>query len=238
MNIDKYLEPVYGLKHDKVKFNKKSTAFVIIDPQIDFLSEKGVMWPVIGENLKTVGTVRNLDRLFQAAEKYNLNVIISPHYYYDHDYKWAYGGPGEHFMHDTKMFYKKAGAHSEIIHESGADWLPQYKKYINSRELTTVASPHKIFGPQTNDVVLQLRKRKINTIILAGMAANLCVESHLRDLVEQGFEVVVVKDATAGPQAPEGDGYHAALINYRYIANEIITTDDLLRRLEKHLKNI
>ncbi|MEU2744011.1 hypothetical protein ABZ656_54530 [Streptomyces sp. NPDC007095] len=35
------------------------------------------------------------------------------------------------------------------------------------------------------------------------MAANLCVEGHLRELVEQGFEVVVVRDATAGPGSPK-----------------------------------
>ena len=62
-------------------------------------------------------------------------------------------------------------------------------------------SPHKVYGPENNDLVLQLRKRYISKIILAGMAANLCVEAHLRELVEQGFEVAVVKDATAGPPA-------------------------------------
>ncbi len=65
-------------------------------------------------------------------------------------------------------------------------------------------------------MVLQLRKRGISKIILGGMLANMCVESHLRDLVEQGFEVAVVKDATAGPRHPVwGDGYQAAMINYR-----------------------
>ncbi len=49
-----------------------------------------------------------------------------------------------------------------------------------------------------------------------GMAANLCVEGHLRELIEQGFEVAVVKDATAGPRLPEGDGYLAALVNFRF----------------------
>ena len=76
-----------------------------------------------------------------------------------------------------------------------------------------MVSPHKVWGPQTNDLVLQLRKRRIDKVILAGMLANLCVESHLRELLEQGFEIAVVKDATAGPRHPEiGDGYQAALI--------------------------
>ena len=78
---------------------------------------------------------------------------------------------------------------------SGADWLDELKPYIEDGT-TIVVSPHKVWGPQTNDLVLQLRKRGFNKVILAGMLANLCIESHLRELLEQGFEVTVVKDAT------------------------------------------
>jgi len=55
-----------------------------------------------------------------------------------------------------------------------------------------------VFGPQTNDLVPQLRKRGIGKINLGGMLANMCVESHLRELIEQGFEVAVVKDQPPG----------------------------------------
>jgi nicotinamidase-related amidase len=61
------------------------------------------------------------------------------------------------------------------------------------------------------------------------MLANLCVEAHLRELLEQGFEVLVVKDATAAPRHPElGDGYKAALINFGYIANAVLSTDEVV----------
>ena len=51
-----------------------------------------------------------------------------------------------------------------------------------------------------------------------------------RLLAEQGFEVAVVKDATAAPRHPEiGDGYQAALINYGFLANAVLTTDDAVR---------
>ena len=67
---------------------------------------------------------------------------------------------------------------------SGADWLPRYKPYIEDGK-TVVVSPHKVWGPQTNDLVFQLRKNGIQKVILCGMLANLCVESHLRELIEQ-----------------------------------------------------
>ncbi len=62
------------------------------------------------------------------------------------------------------------------------------------------------------------------------MLANLCVESHLRELLEQGFEVAVVKDATAAPRHPKlGDGYKAAVVNYGYLANAVLTTEDAVQ---------
>ncbi len=108
--------------------------------------------------------------------------------------------------------------------------MPQYKQYLFDGE-TVIASPHKVYGPEQNDVVLQLRKQKIDQVILAGMSANPCVESHLRELLEMGFEVAVVKDATAAAQIPEGDGYLAALINFRFIANVVWTTDEAVARI-------
>lgn len=65
------------------------------------------------------------------------------------------------------------------------------------------------------------------------MASKLCVESHLREFIERGFEVMVVKDAIAGPKLPDGDGYLSALVNFRYIATEVVTTDEIIKRLEK-----
>lgn len=127
-------------------------------------------------------------------------------------------------MHDIHMFDRKGPLNLEGFEGSGADRLEPYKPYIQDGE-TVVASPHKVYGPENHDLVLQLRKRKIDKVILAGMSANLCVESHLRELLEQGFEVAVVKDAAAAAQVPEGDGYAAALVNFRFLASDVMTTD-------------
>jgi nicotinamidase-related amidase len=113
---------------------------------------------------------------------------------------------------------------------SGADWLARYEKYIEDGE-TVVTSPHKVYGPETNDLVLQLRKAGVGKVVLAGMSANLCTESHMRELIEQGFEVFVVTDATAAAQLPGWDGYAAALTNFRMIANRAAPTTDAVRAI-------
>ena len=73
----------------------------------------------------------------------------------------------------------------------------------------------------------------ISKIILGGMSANLCVEAHLRELLEQGFEVAVIKDATAGARHPElGDGYQAAMVNFGYMANAVMSTDEAVAAMQ------
>ena len=129
-------------------------------------------------------------------------------------------------MHQIGMYERKGSLTLEGFEGSGADWLPRYKPYIQDGK-TVVVSPHKVYGPQANDLVLQLRRRGISRTLLAGMAANLCIESHMRELLEQGFEVAVVKDATAAAQLPEGDGYAAALVNFRFLANAVMTTEEV-----------
>jgi nicotinamidase-related amidase len=215
-----------------VKFSSGDTALVIIDPQNDVLSEKGVSWPLVGASVKENNTVENLARLFQAAKEAGFGVFISPHYLYPFDQGWQYGGAVEHMMLDDKEFYRPDPLSLDKFTGSGADWLDRYKPFIEDGK-TIVVSPHKVWGPQSNDLVLQLRKRRINGVILAGMLANLCVESHLRELLEQGFEVAVVKDATAAPRHPViGDGYKAALINYGFLANAVLSTDEAVNAMK------
>jgi nicotinamidase-related amidase len=217
--------PETGFKLDRAK-----AALVVIDPQNDFLSPGGVSWPFFGESIIENNTVANLEALFRAAKAADITVAVSPHYYYPCDHEWHFGGPLEKVMHNICMFERKGPNTLDGFEGSGADFLEQYKPYILDGK-TIIASPHKVYGPETNDLVLQLRKHGVSQILLAGMAANLCIESHLRELIEQGFEVAVVRDATAGPRVPEGDGYLAALINYRFLAHALWTTEETVGQL-------
>src|SRR3984893_9220136 len=212
-------------------FHKNDTALVVIDPQNDVLSEKGVSWGLVGASVRENGTVENLTRLFKAAKEQDYGVFISPHYLYPHDQAWRFGGAVEKSMLEGKEFFRPDPLRVEGFAGSGADWLDRYKPFIEDGK-TVVVGPHKVWGPQTNDLVLQLRKRRIDKVILAGMLANLCVESPLRALLEQGCGGAVVKDGTAWPRHPEvGDGYKAAVINYGFLANAVLTTEDAVRAM-------
>jgi len=211
---------------------KGRTALVVTDPQNDFLSPDGVTWGVVGKSVTANNTVANIDSLFKNAKANDMPVFVSQHYYFPHDHGWKFEGALEMLMHKIGMFDRKDALSLEGFEGSGADWLEQYKPYIQDGK-TVVTSPHKVYGPETNDLVLQLRKQGIDKIILAGMSANLCTESHMRELMEQGFEVAVVSDATAAAQVAEGDGYEAALVNFRFIANTVWTTKQAVKEISK-----
>ena len=223
----------YPLVEDQMQFNRNDTAVVFIDPQNDVLSERGTAWGAVGQSVTENKTIDNMERIFRTAKRNAYEVFISPHYFYPTDSGWKFNDPLESIEFAEKTFARRGALTLDGFSGSGADWLERFKPYIVDGK-TVVVSPHKVWGPQTNDLVLQLRKRRIGKIILGGMLANICVESHLRDFLEQGFEVAVVADATAGPRHPEwGDGYTAALINFRFLAHAVMTTDHVVTALAR-----
>ncbi len=126
-------------------------------------------------------------------------------------------------MHALGMFDRPDALEMEGFEGSGADWLTRCKPRIEN-DRTVVTSPHKVYGPDSNDLALQLRKAGIAREILGGMSSNLCTESHMRALIETGFEVRVVTDATAGAIAEHDDGYAASPTNFRMIASDVDAT--------------
>ncbi len=218
------------LPNPGMTIDRARTALVLTDPQNDFLSPEGVTWGVVGESVTDNNTVENIEALLKAAKENGIQVFISPHYYYPTDHGWQFEGSLEVLMHNIGMFDRTGPLSLEGFEGSGADWLERYKPYIEDGE-TVVTSPHKVYGPQNNDLVLQLRKRRIEKVILAGMSANLCVEAHMRDLLERGFEIAVVKDATAAAIVPDGNGYEAALVNFRFMANAVWTTEEAIKAI-------
>jgi nicotinamidase-related amidase len=210
-----YADPAEpGLPQTEMMATLANTALVITDPQIDFLSPDGVTWGVVGESVQEHNTVENIGRLLAAAKEAGMTVVISPHYYYPTDHGWKFGGPLEKLMHAIGMFDREGALSLNEFEGSGADFMPQYKQYIEDGQ-TIITSP----------------KAGIDKVILAGMSANLCVQAHLHELLEMGYEVAVVRDATAAAKLPEGDGYLAALINFRFIANDLWTTDEAVAHI-------
>lgn len=226
---------MFDHKASDMKLKRGSTALVLTDLHNDFLAFNGKAYGLIKESLARNNTVQNIELLLRAAQNVTMKVFISPHYYYPHDHGWvAPLTPLEDLAHRIGLLDRQGALTLAGFDGSGADFPDRYKPYVFS-EHTIVTSPHKAYGTSTNDMILQLRRNRIEKIILAGPVGNLCVEAHLRDFIEHGFEVAMVRDATAGARNEEGDGYQAALINWRFMAHALWSTAEALKHIDAQI---
>jgi nicotinamidase-related amidase len=202
----------------KMEIDLETTAIFITDPQNDFLSEGGAAWPLVGEQVISDKVVEHQIALVAAAKEVGIPVFYSPHMYTEMDYaNWKHLNSIDQLMFDIDMFHEGTWGH-----EFHPDLVPN--------DITIVMNPHKgLSNFQTGDANVQLRQYGIETLIMTGMSANLCVESHLRDATEHGFDVIVIADGTAGAGPYAKD---AALINFEFIGGEVTTTDDIINRLQ------
>lgn len=208
-------------------FDKARTAIVITDPQKDFLDKEGKLYGLVAPNMEKLGTIANIETLMQTSKDKKITLAVDPLVYTRLDINWANAGALQRQLLDMKALYTESMNPKDLV-GSGADFYEPYKQYIQDGE-TLIAGPHKMYGPESNDLIYQLRSNNVDTVILAGLVANLCVDSHMRTLMESGFKVYVVKDAVA---APGEDAYNAALVNYGMIANGVLTTAEVKRALK------
>lgn len=205
-------------ENKNTKIDAKTTAILIIDPQNDFLSQGGAVWDLVGDEVKKNDVVNKLKKIKEIAKESGITVFYSPHYYTEEEYKnWTHINFVDKVMFDRKMFLR-------------GSWGSEFHPDLQPDDNTIVLSPHKgLSNFQTGDINVQLRQRNIKTLIIAGMSANLCVESHVRDAAEHAFDTIVVKDATAGP----GDkATEAAIVNFGFLASEVLTTEELFTRIK------
>ena len=221
ITADGYVYQQAFLPRGKLDIDLKHTAIFITDPQNDFISEGGAAWDLVGEEVVRNKVVEHQVELRKVAQEVGILVFYSPHMYTAQDYKtWPRDKMNgiDKAMFSMGMFQKGSWGH---------EFHPDMKPDDN----TIVMNPHKgLSNFWAGDAVIQLRMHDVTTIILCGMSSNLCVESHGRDAIENGFEVIIVADATAGagPLSTK-----AALVNYEFNANEVVTTSQIINRLRE-----
>src|SRR5262249_7243095 len=81
-------------------------------------------------------------------------------------------------------------------------------------------------GFANTDLDLQLKKHGIHKLIVIGLIAHTCIEATVRYAAELGYEVTVVKDATADYS---DEMNHAALeLNIPNYESAIVTTSQIV----------
>jgi nicotinamidase-related amidase len=197
-------------------YGKEITALLVIDPYNDFISEGGKIWDRIRAVAEANGCVPHMLQVLSAARKAGLRVFYAMHRRYrPGDYEtWKYIAPVQKAAWKSKTF------------EYGT-WGGEFRRGFEPQPGDIVASEHWCSSGFANtDLDLQLKRHGIQRVIVVGLIAHTCVEATIRFAAELGYEVTLVKDATADYS---DEAMHAAIeVNLPSYASAIVTTAEIV----------
>jgi ureidoacrylate peracid hydrolase len=198
-----------------LKFEKDTTGLLLIDPYNDFISEGGKIWDRIKGVAEANDCISHMLQLLTAARKAGVGVFYAMHHRYrPGDYEtWKYVAPVQKAAWSRKTF------------EFGT-WGGELRAEFAPQPGDIVAQEHWCSSGFANtDLDLQLKRHGIQKLIVAGLIAHTCVESTVRFAVELGYDVTVVKDATADYSE---QFMHAALVtNLPNYASAVVTAQEV-----------
>jgi nicotinamidase-related amidase len=197
-------------------YESQHSALLVIDPYNDFISEGGKVWNRIRAVAEANFCVPHMLAVLNATRKARLPVFYSMHRRYrPGDYEsWKYVAPVQRAAWRSKVF------------EYGT-WGGEIRSEFKPLPGEIVALEHWCSSGFANtDLDLQLKRHNIQRLIVIGLIAHTCLEATVRFAAELGYDVTVVRDATADYSEKE---MSAALdVNIPSYASAILTTDEII----------
>ena len=197
-------------------YSRELTALLVIDPYNDFISAGGKVWDRLKGVAEANDCVPHMLQVLNAARNTGLRVFYALHHRYrPGDYEtWKYIAPIQKLSWSRKAF------------EAGT-WGGEIRNEFAPRPGDIVAQEHWCSSGFANtDLDLLLKKHGIHQLIVIGLIAHTCVEATVRYAAELGYEVTMVKDATADYSDNE---MHAALeVNLPNYASAMASTNEIV----------
>jgi len=204
-----------------VEYRKSITGLVVIDPYNDFISEGGLVWERLKGVAEANGCVPHMSRVLGAARDAGIQVFYALHRRYrPGDYEnWKYIAPIQKAAWSRKAF-------------AFGSWGGELRSEFEPRPGDVVAQEHWCSSGFANtDLDLLLKKQGIHQLIMMGLIAHTCLEATVRFGAELGYQVTVVKDATA---SYSDDEMHAALeVNIPNYATAILSAEEAIDAISK-----
>jgi nicotinamidase-related amidase len=197
-------------------YDKNLTGLLVIDPYNDFISEGGKVWDRLKSVAEANGCIPHMLQMLNAARDAGIHVFYALHHRYrPGDYEtWKYIAPIQKAAWSRRTF------------EHGT-WGGEIRREFEPEPGDIVAAEHWCSSGFANtDLDLHLKKHGIHKLIVMGLIAHTCVEATVRYAAEFGYEVTVVRDATA---SYSDDHMHAALeVNIPNYATAVVTTEEVV----------
>jgi ureidoacrylate peracid hydrolase len=200
------------------KLRPEHCAILIVDVQNDFCAEGGAMHKE-GRDLSLVQPmVPRLSRLIDAARLADVRCVWIRNVYTT--------GPNwylsEVWLEQAKR--RRRGAyHSIPVCEANA-WNGDFYE-IKPLPTEVIVTKHRYGAFESTDLDLVLRSQGIRTVVMTGVATNVCVETTARQAFLRDYYVVFTSDCTATYDQADHD---ATLRNIDAFFGEVVTADEVM----------
>lgn len=166
------------------KINPKRCALIIVDMQNDYAHPEGA-YGKSGADLQPVhNIISNLKRLIDAAHKAGVMVVFTRN--------WKTPWHMSKVSTDQATKSDSSIGSNGIANTWGADWFE-----VKPSDQDIVINKRRYDAFIGTDLDQILRAQRVETVVIAGIQTNVCVESTARSAFMRDYYVVVLEDATA-----------------------------------------
>lgn len=183
-----------------IDWQTRETALIVVDMQNGFLKPGGYFDQVGYDLSHASGTIARVRQSVEAARAAGMFIVyIQSGFDADH---LVVGGPTAPVWHKSEaqiLMRERAELHRRLITDGTWDYELVEELQPGTGELVVKKSRYSAFAGTCLDQVL--RARRIQNLVLTGVAANACVESTLREAYHREYFCLLLEDAThhAGP---------------------------------------
>jgi ureidoacrylate peracid hydrolase len=198
------------------KLDKDRAVFIVIDMQ-NFVCSPGDGQPLSGLN----EVIRNINTLADHFHDSGIPVI------------WI----RQNFTGDEKendaglypLFHRKPLS-GEVCNRSRGTEISADLHYDNALDIQVPKNRYSAFIRGASNLEEILKSLNRNQLIIAGLAANVCVESTARDAMQLDYEVILVKNATS---TFDEILLEATLTNVKIFFGDVRSTEEVLEELRR-----
>ncbi|MBI2848645.1 MAG: cysteine hydrolase [Chloroflexi bacterium] len=204
-----------GILEEKV--NPVHTVLIVVDVQNDFCHPEGT-FARAGHDLGMIGEIMPpLVALIEKARRWGVPIIYTQtfHSLWTDSPLW-------------KERFEKTGVEGEKHCRDGT-WGADFYQ-VSPLPQERVVIKHRYSAFYGTDLEVILKSREIKTVIMTGVATNVCVETTARDAYMRDYQVVFIEDCTAAYVRQE---HQATLVNMQKFFGTVTASSEVIQAWEK-----
>lgn len=199
------------------KVDPRHAALLLVDVQNDFCAEGGAMHREGRDVSLAQRMIPRLERLLESARAAGVHVIWIRN---------VYNTAPNHYLSEVWLEQarrRRNGCYVDYpVCEPGA-WNGDFYG-VRPEPGEVIVTKHRYGAFEGTDLDLILRSKGVRTVIMTGVATNVCVETTARQAFLRDYYVVFTSDCTASFSAAQ---HEAALFNIEQFFGQVVAGDEV-----------